>query len=218
MELNSYIDHTNLSPTATFDDIISLCEQAKKYKFYSVCVNPFWVNIAKQYLKDSDVLVACVIGFPLGANNTKIKIAESKLAKEDGADELDLVMNQGLFKMKEYDKVREEIDMICDASNLPVKVIVETSQLSQEEIIKACEIINRSKAKFIKTSTGFIGEGAKIEDVKLMKKHIANGKFIKASGGIRDKETMVKFIEAGAERIGTSAGIKILEQDKNKVL
>lgn len=218
MELNRYIDHTNLKPTATMEDIITLCEQAKKYKFYSVCVNPCWVKVAKQNLKGTNVLVTCVVGFPLGANSTEIKIEESKLAKRDGADELDIVINQGLFKMQEYEKVKEEIDAICNATNLVVKVIVETSQLSQSEIIKACGIVNQTKAKFIKTSTGFIGDGARLDDVILMKKHISNGKYIKASGGIRDKETMIKFIEAGAERIGTSSGVKILEMgiSKNK--
>ena len=218
MELNRYIDHTNLKPTATMEDIITLCEQAKKYKFYSVCVNPCWVKVAKQNLKGTNVLVACGVGFPLGANSTEIKIEESKLAKRDGADELDIVINQGLFKMQEYEKIKEEIDAICNATNLVVKVIVETSQLSQSEIIKACGIVNQTKAKFIKTSTGFIGDGARLDDVILMKKHISNGKYIKASGGIRDKETMIKFIEAGAERIGTSSGVKILEMgiSKNK--
>ena len=213
MKLNEYIDHTNLNPTATKEDIFILCEQAKKYCFHSVCVNPFWVKFTKNNLKNSGVLVACVIGFPLGANCTEIKVEEAKLAKSMGADELDMVINEGLFKMKDYNKVKEEIDKICDVSSLPVKVIVETSKLSSEEIIEACKIVSESKAKFIKTSTGFIGDGAKLEDVKLMKKYLSNDKQIKASGGIRDKETMIKFIQAGATRIGTSSGVKIMEDN-----
>ena len=145
------------------------------------------------------VLVLCVFTFRLGQSM--------------GADELDMVINEGLFKMKDYNKVKEEIDKICDVSSLPVKVIVETSKLSSEEIIEACKIVGESKAKFIKTSTGFIGDGAKLEDVKLMKKYLSNDKQIKASGGIRDKETMIKFIQAGATRIGTSSGVKIMEDN-----
>ena len=211
MKLNEYIDHTNLSPTATQEDIERLCQEAKEHSFHSVCVNPCWVSLAKKCLLGSKVLVACVIGFPLGASSTEIKVEEAKLATSDGADELDMVMNEGWFKMKEYSLVADEINRICEISKLPVKVIVETSKLTEEEIIEACNVVNSTKAQFIKTSTGFIGEGAKLEDVVLMKKYISSNKEVKASGGIRDKETALKFIEAGATRLGTSSGVNIVK-------
>lgn len=211
MKLNEYIDHTNLSPTATQEDIERLCQEAKEHSFHSVCVNPCWVSLAKKCLLGSKVLVACVIGFPLGANSTEIKVEEAKLATSDGADELDMVMNEGWFKMKKYSLVADEINRICEISKLPVKVIVETSKLTEEEIIEACNVVNSTKAQFIKTSTGFIGEGAKLEDVVLMKKYISSNKEVKASGGIRDKETALKFIEAGATRLGTSSGVNIVK-------
>ena len=211
MKLNEYIDHTNLSPTATQEDIERLCQEAKEHSFHSVCVNPCWVSLAKKCLLGSKVLVACVIGFPLGASSTEIKVEEAKLATSDGADELDMVMNEGWFKMKEYSLVADEINRICEISKLPVKVIVETSKLTKEEIIEACNVVNSTKAQYIKTSTGFIGEGAKLEDVVLMKKYISSNKEVKASGGIRDKETALKFIEAGATRLGTSSGVNIVK-------
>lgn len=211
MKLNEYIDHTNLSPTATQEDIERLCQEAKEHRFHSVCVNPCWVSLAKKCLLGSNVLVACVIGFPLGANSTEIKVEEAKLATSVGADELDMVMNEGWFKMKKYSLVADEINRICEISKLPVKVIVETSKLTEEEIIEACNVVNSTKAQFIKTSTGFIGEGAKLEDVVLMKKYISSNKEVKASGGIRDKETALKFIEAGATRLGTSSGVNIVK-------
>lgn len=211
MKLNEYIDHTNLSPTATQEDIERLCQEAKEHSFHSVCVNPCWVSLAKKCLLGSKVLVACVIGFPLGANSTEIKVEEAKLATSVGADELDMVMNEGWFKMKKYSLVADEINRICEISKLPVKVIVETSKLTEEEIIEACNVVNSTKAQFIKTSTGFIGEGAKLEDVVLMKKYISSNKEVKASGGIRDKETALKFIEAGATRLGTSSGVNIVK-------
>lgn len=210
MNYNKYIDHTLLKPTATCEQIVKLCNEAKENGFYSVCVNPFFVKLAKSELAGSDVKVACVIGFPLGANLTEIKRQEAILAVQDGADELDMVMNQGLFKMQRYDEVIADINAVCDAGVL-VKVIVETSNLSSDETKIATELVNRSNAQFIKTSTGFVGDGAKIEDVKIMSENIANGKQVKASGGIRDKEKFLQMINAGATRIGTSSGIEIVK-------
>lgn len=210
MNYNKYIDHTLLKPTATCEQIVKLCKEAKENGFYSVCVNPFFVKFAKKELAGSDVKVACVIGFPLGANLTEIKRQEAILAVKDGADELDMVMNQSLFKMQRYEEVIADINAVCDAGVL-VKVIVETSNLSSDEIKITTELVNKSKAQFIKTSTGFVGEGAKVEDVKIMSENIADGKQVKASGGIRDKEKFLQMINAGATRIGTSSGVEIVK-------
>lgn len=209
MEYSKFIDHTLLKPTATCDDIVKLCQEARQYNFYSVCVNPYYVQLAKRELEGSDVKVACVIGFPLGANLTEIKKQEAILAVSHGADELDMVINQGLFKMGRYNEVIDDINAVCEAGVL-VKVIVETSNLSPEEVLLATELVNKSKAQFIKTSTGFVGEGARLGDVEIMSKNIAKGKQVKASGGIRDKETFEQMLKAGATRIGTSSGTKIV--------
>ena len=209
MKKSKYIDHTLLKPIATKDDIKKLCEEAIEYDFYSVCVNPYYVEYAAKLLQGSDVKVACVIGFPLGANTTEIKKLEAKQAVENGAGELDMVINQGLFKMGEYQAVLDDINAVCEAG-VPVKVIIETSQLGQDEISKLCEIVNQSNALYIKTSTGFVGEGARLEDVCLMANKMAQGKFVKASGGIRDAETFEKMVQAGASRIGTSSGTKLV--------
>ena len=210
MNYSKYIDHTLLKPTATYDQIIKLCKEAKENNFYSVCVNPFYVKLAKSELAGTDVKVACVIGFPLGANLTEIKRQEAILAVKDGADELDMVINQGLFKMGKYTEVIEDINAVCEAGVL-VKVIVETSNMTQDEVKIATDIVNKSNAHFIKTSTGFVGEGARLEDVKIMSDNIATGKQVKASGGIRDKEKFMQMINAGATRIGTSSGIEIVK-------
>lgn len=212
MELNKRIDHTLLKSNATVTDIEQLASEALTYNFYSICVNPYFVELAKHYLKDSDIKIACVVGFPLGANSIETKVFEAKQAKQDGADEIDLVMNIGAFKSQNYDYVQREIDEVCDSVNLPVKVIVETSELTREELKVACDIVNKSKATFIKTSTGFSSSGANIEDIKFMRKHIIKGKQIKASGGIKDKETALKMIEAGADRLGASSSVKIVSE------
>lgn len=206
-----YIDHTNLKPTATKKDIQKLCSEALKFGFCSVCVNPFWVKYASKLLKNSEVKIAAVIGFPLGANSSEIKKQEALEAAKNGATELDMVINQGLFKMGEYDKVLDDINGVCKAGTT-VKVIIETSNLSLGEIEKLCEIVNQSNAQFIKTSTGFIGDGAKLEHIKLMKQKMQSNKFVKASGGIRDAKTFIDMINAGADRIGTSSGVKILSE------
>lgn len=211
MQYSKYIDHTLLKPTATKDDIIKLCYEAKKYDFYSVCVNPYYVSLAYSVLKDTGVKIACVVGFPLGMNCTEIKVSEAKRAVEDGASEIDMVVNMGLFKAGEYQEVVEDINALCELG-ADVKVIIETSELSQREIAKMCDIVNKSNALFIKTSTGFVGDGARIDDIKLMKRLMMQTKKIKASGGIRDAKTFLEMIDAGADRIGTSSGVKIMEE------
>ena len=211
MELNKYIDHTLLKPSCTSEDIKNLCEDAKKYDFFSVCVNPDFVKLAKQCLEGTDVKIACVVGFPLGANTTNMKVLEAVEAVKNGASEIDMVINNSKFKDKDYDYILNEINQIREQSGVLTKVIIETSLLSIDEVEKMCEIVNRSKAECIKTSTGFIGEGAKLETVKLMASKMIDGKFVKASGGIRDKQTALDMISAGAKRLGTSSGVKIVE-------
>ena len=209
MKYSQYIDHTLLKPQATMEDIKQICNEAKEHEFYSVCVNPCFVEFAKQELQNSDVKVACVVGFPLGASLTKIKTMEAQMAIQDGADEIDMVINVGKLKEKNYDYILNEINQIASLGKV-VKVIIETCLLTDEEIIKMCEIINKSNALFIKTSTGFSNYGATTEHIKLIKKHLAFNKKIKASGGIRDKQTFVDMIECGADRIGTSSGVKLI--------
>ena len=211
--INNKIDHTLLKSNATVEDIERLCNEAKEYQFYSVCVNPYYVELAKHYLQGTSIKVACVVGFPLGANLTEIKVLEAKRAKEDGADEIDMVMNIGAFKAKNYDYVLNEINAVCSAVGIPVKVIIETSELVGEELKTACDIFNKSNAQFIKTSTGFTSSGANVEDVKFIRKHTLKTKQVKASGGIRDLQTAKQMLKAGAERLGLSSGVKIaLEQ------
>jgi len=211
MEINSYIDHTLLKATATERNIIDLCEEAKQYNFYSVCVNSCYVPLAKQLMEETTVKVCSVIGFPLGAMSTEAKVYEAKKAIEDGADEIDMVMNVGLLKSKNYFRVLKDIsDVKIAIGKTPLKVILEISELSKNEIILASEICLDAKADFVKTSTGFSKSGATLTAVKIIRKTIRNKAKIKASGGIRDYETAVKFIEAGADRIGTSNGIAIV--------
>lgn len=211
MEINSYIDHTLLKATATERNIIDLCEEAKQYNFYSVCVNSCFVPLAKQLMQDTSVKVCSVVGFPLGTMSTEAKVFEAKKAVEDGADEIDMVMNVGLLKSKNYFRVLKDIsDVKIAIGKTPLKVILEISELSKNEIILACEICLDAKADFVKTSTGFSKSGATLTAVKIIRKTIRNKGKIKASGGIRDYETALKFIEAGADRIGTSNGIAIV--------
>ena len=212
MELNKYIDHTVLKATANKEDIRKLCEEARKYNFYSVCVNGCYVNDTKNYLEGTDVKVAAVVGFPLGAMTTTSKVFEAKEAIENGASEIDMVINVAKLKDQEYDYVREEIRQIKEVIGENVlKVIIETCYLTDEEKVKACELALAAKADFVKTSTGFGTGGATFEDVKLMKETVGNNAKVKASGGVKDKETANKYIELGAERLGTSSGIAIME-------
>ena len=216
MDLNKYIDHTLLKPTATKNDIIQLCNEAKKHDFFSVCVNSSYVKLAKKELKKTDVKICSVIGFPLGAMSAKAKVYEAKQALKDGADEIDMVINVGFLKSKAFKKVEKEIrsiKKIMPKNNL--KVILETCYLSKEEILNASELALNAKADFIKTSTGFGTGGATIEDVKLMNS-VAKGKMkIKASGGIKDFKTAKEYIDLGVERLGTSSGIAIVSGTKS---
>lgn len=215
MKLNKYIEHTLLKQDATKAEIITLLDEAKEFHFLGVCVNPVNVKFAKQYLKDSDIKVVTVIGFPLGQSTTESKVLETIDAVKNGADEIDMVLNCGKLKDGDYDYIVEEISAIktaCQGKNL--KVILETDLLNKDEIKTACELSIKGGADFVKTSTGFVknGVGAKEEDVKLMYETIHNaGLGVKASGGIRDYETALKMIEAGAERLGTSSGVKICQ-------
>ena len=212
MKINQYIDHTLLKATATKAEIKEICDEAKEYNFYAVCVNSGIVKFAADQLKGTDIKVASVVGFPLGAMSDKAKIFEAKKAIEDGASEIDMVINIGALKDKDYDYVKNEIKGIKEAigSNV-LKVIIETCYLTEEEKIKACELSLESNADFVKTSTGFGTGGATYEDVALMKKIVGDKAEVKASGGVRDLATAKKYIELGATRLGTSSGIEILK-------
>lgn len=212
--LNKHIEHTLLKQDAKLEDFIKLFNEAKAHKFLGVCINPAYVKLAKENLKDNDVKVVTVIGFPLGANRSDVKAFEASKAVEDGADEIDMVINVTAIKNKDYDFVVNDIKAVKAAcKDKPLKVILETDLLGKDEIKKACELCVEAKADLVKTSTGFVkgGVGAKAEDVKLMYETVSPyGLKVKASGGIRDKETAIKMIEAGAERLGTSSGVKIV--------
>ncbi len=215
--INKHIEQTLLKQDAKKEDFINLFEEAKKYQFLGICVNPLYVKLAKEYLKDSGIKIITTVGFPLGANRSDVKAYETKLAIEDGADEIDMVINVTALKNKDYDFVKKDIETVKAAcKDKPLKVILETDLLDKEEIKKACEICIDAKEDFVKTSTGFVkgGVGAKAEDVELMYKTVSPyGLKVKASGGIRDKETAIKMLEAGAERLGTSSGVKIIESN-----
>lgn len=212
--LNKYVEHTLLKQDARKADLIKLFEEAKEYKFLGVCINPCYVKLAKENLKDTDVKVVTVIGFPLGANTTETNIFETIQAVKDGADEIDMVINVTKVKDRETDFLVEEIKLIksaCGGKNL--KVIIETDLLTKDEIKYACECAIQGGADFVKTSTGFVkgGVGAKAEDVELMYNTVHSyGLQVKASGGIRDKESALAMIKAGATRLGTSSGVKIV--------
>lgn len=212
--LNKHIEHTLLKQDAKQEDFIKLFNEAKDHHFFGVCINPAYVKLAKENLKDSDVKIVTVIGFPLGANRSDVKAFETTKAVEDGADEIDMVINVTAIKNKNYNFVLNDIKAVKAAcQNKPLKVILETDLLEKDEIKKACELCVEAKADFVKTSTGFVknGVGAKAEDVKLMYETVSPfGLKVKASGGIRDKEAALKMLEAGAERLGTSSGVKIV--------
>lgn len=211
MELNKYIDHTLLKPQASAEDVMQLCEEAKSYDFFSVCVNSCNVSLAKNYLSGSNVQICSVIGFPLGAMSTEAKVFEAQQALLDGADEIDMVINIGWLKGKEFDKVWQDIEAVKNIMpNNTLKVILETCYLEEIEIIKGSELSILSGADFIKTSTGFGTGGATIHDVKLMKSVAGEKIKIKASGGIKDNKTAQEYIDLGVSRIGTSSGIAIV--------
>ena len=212
MGLNKYIDHTILKATASSSDVQKLCEEAIEHEFYSVCVNGCYVADAKQLLQGTDVKVAAVVGFPLGAMTTAAKVFEAKEAIENGASEIDMVINVAKLKDGEFEYIENEIRQIKEAiGDNVLKVIIETCYLTDEEKVKACELSLVAKADFVKTSTGFGNGGATYEDVKLMKSVVGDNAKVKASGGVRDKETAEKYVELGAERLGTSSGIDIVK-------
>ncbi|MBQ3141002.1 MAG: deoxyribose-phosphate aldolase [Clostridia bacterium] len=211
MKLNSYIDHTNLKPSATAADIEKLCAEARQYQFASVCVNAGRVELAKKLLAGSGVKVCTVIGFPLGATTTEAKAAEVESAYRLGCDEFDMVIDVGALKDRNLTLVRGEIAAVVSAAKgRTVKVIIETGLLTDEEKILATELACEAGADFVKTCTGVNPGTATVEDVRLMKQHVTDGVRIKASAGIRDLPTALALIEAGAERIGTSAGAAIV--------
>lgn len=213
MNYNKMIDHTVLKADTPLETVKRICDEAMEYGFASVCINPCHVAYCADYLKDSDVNVCTVIGFPLGANTSATKAFETKDAIANGADEIDMVMNIGALKDKNYDLVRDDVKAVVDAANgTLVKVILETCLLTEDEIKKACELCVEAKADFVKTSTGFSTRGATIEDVKIMKAAVQGKAKVKAAGGVRTHEDMVKIVEAGADRIGTSAGCSLVEK------
>lgn len=212
MTYAKYIDHTLLKPNATKKEIEILCQEAKIHHFASVCVNPCWVSYCHELLKDTDVKVCTVIGFPLGATPYVVKGYETKTAIEDGANEVDMVINIGALKDRNLDLVKRDIEEVVSSANgRVVKVIIETCLLGDEDIVLACELSRDAHATFVKTSTGFSTGGATVHDVRLMKQTVGDACQVKASGGIRTFEDMKAMIDAGASRIGTSSGVKLVQ-------
>lgn len=218
MNLASYIDHTVLKADTTQDTVKRICDEAREYKFKSVCVNSYYTKYVKEQLEGSGVLVCTVVGFPLGTMETVSKAFETKRAVELGADEVDMVINVGALKDKKYDFVKEDIKAVVEAAGdkAIVKVIIEACLLTDEEKIKACELSVEAGAHFVKTSTGFSTGGATADDIALMRKTVGPDLGVKASGGVRTRETAELMIENGASRIGASSSINIVE-DKNIV-
>ncbi len=215
MELNNYIDHTNLKVIATKSDIEKLCKEAIKYHFASVCVSPYYVNLAKPLLKNSTVSVCTVIGFPNGYNTKEAKVFEAINAIENGADEIDMVINLEALKNKDFDYIEDEIEEIRDSIDGHIlKVIIETCYLKEEEIKKMTEICNETFVNFIKTSTGFGTRGASVEDLKIINKYKNDLLEIKASGGIKNLQDAEDMINNGATRLGTSSGVEIMKGEK----
>lgn len=216
--LAKFFDHTILKPDATLKQIKELCQEAREYGFYAVCVNSCHVQLACNELEGTDVKVASVVGFPLGACDTETKAFEARRAASNGAEEIDMVINIGALKDGNEAYVEKDIQGVVEAckGQAIVKVIIETCLLTKEEIIKACELSKNAGATFVKTSTGFSGEGAQVENVKLMKDTVGNSLEVKASGGIRSLEKALEMIEAGADRIGASASVSIVKEYREK--
>lgn len=212
LKINEYIDHTNLKPTATSEEIRKLCEEAIQYNFKGVCVNPSFVPLVSQLLKDSNVLTVTVVGFPLGSTSTESKVYETKWVVENGAQEVDMVIHIGKLKEKDYEYVYNDIKAVVDAAKVPVKVIIETCYLTDEEKVAASFLSKLAGAAFVKTSTGFGTAGAKFEDVQLMRWAVDGQIEVKASGGVKTYEDAIKMITAGATRIGTSSGVAIIRK------
>ena len=215
MQINKLIDHTVLKATATSEDIEKLCEEARYHNFKSVCVNPANVAYAKNLLEGSEVLVCTVVGFPLGANTPDIKVLETIDAIKNGADEIDMVINVGKAKDHDFEYIENEIKLVVAASvNKTVKVIIETCYLTDEEKVECCKAAARAEADFVKTSTGFGTGGATVEDIALMRQTVGPDMGVKASGGVKTYEDLLAMVEAGATRIGASAGIAIMQAAK----
>lgn len=215
--LGSMIDHTLLKADATKEEIITLVNEAKEYQFASVCVNPTWVETAANLLKGSEVKVCTVIGFPLGANTPEVKAFETKNAIENGATEVDMVINVGALKDQDLELVERDIKAVVQAAKgkALTKVIIETALLTEQEKVTACEIAVKAGTDYVKTSTGFSTGGATVEDIKLMRKTVGPDIGVKASGGVRDQKTALAIVEAGATRIGASAGIAIVKGEES---
>lgn len=215
-DLAKLIDHTLLKPEATEEQVRKLCEEAKTHQFMSVCVNPHWVPLCAELLRGTDVKVCTVIGFPLGANRSEIKAVEAEDAIERGATEVDMVINIGALKSKQFDVVLNDIRAVVDAAagKALVKVIIEASLLTDEEKVKACQLAREAGADFVKTSTGFSTGGATVADIALMRSTVGPTMGVKASGGVRDYESTMAMVRAGATRIGASAGIAIVSGAK----
>jgi deoxyribose-phosphate aldolase len=216
MNLAKYIDHTLLKQNATQEEVKKICDEAKEYGFASVCVNQYYTKFVKEQLIGSDVKVCTVVGFPLGAVSSEVKAFETNKAVEDGAEEIDMVINIGALKDKKYDYVLNDIKTVVEAARPAlVKVIIETCLLTDEEKINACRLSVEAGADFVKTSTGFSTGGATVYDVKLMRETVGQAVGVKASGAVRDYETALAVIKAGANRIGASAGIAIVNMEKS---
>jgi len=214
-QLAKLIDHTLLKPDITKGAVIQLCEEAKKYGFWAVCVNPTYISLATDVLRGTDVKVCSVIGFPLGANTPEVKALEAERAVNDGASEIDMVINIGALKSHDYILVKRDILKVVERARARqkdtiVKVIIETGLLTEDEKVLACKLVKDAGADFVKTSTGFNASGATVHDVELLKNIIGPNLGVKASGGIRTYHEAIKLIEAGADRIGTSSGVEII--------
>lgn len=217
MKINTTIDHTLLKQDATTAQFAQLCADARRFEFATVCVHPIWVNYCAEHLKGSPVKVCTVVGFPLGTNATAAKAYETELALKEGAEEIDMVLNIGALKDGRLDVVRHDIEAVVKAAQGHiVKVIIETCLLTREEKIAACEAVVAAGAHFVKTSTGFSTGGATVEDVKLMKSVVGNRCKVKAAGGVRSYADLMAMLEAGADRIGTSAGVALMTQTEVK--
>jgi len=218
MNLSKFIDHTLLKADATVKDIEEVCNLALHYNTASVCVNPIHTKVVKEYLRGSDVKTCVVVGFPLGANKSEVKAYEAELALKDGAEEIDMVLNIGALKDKNYDLVYNDIEGLVKVTRgkAVLKVIFETCLLEKNEIIKACQLSLRAGADFVKTSTGFSNGGATVEDVELMRSIVGDEMGVKASGGVRSQEDAIRMIEAGANRLGASATKSIVKGTESK--
>lgn len=213
-ELAKYIDHTQLKPDTTAEKMQQVVEEARKYQFASVCVNPYWVPYCYEQLRETDVKVCTVIGFPLGATTTETKVFETKQAIQNGATEVDMVINIGELKSNHDQIVKQDIEAVVSAAKgkALVKVIIETALLNHDEKVRACNLAKSAGADFVKTSTGFSGGGATIEDIQLMRETVGTEMGVKASGGVRDAKATKAMISAGATRIGASAGVDIIAE------